>query len=608
MTNPALTAKAWPFEEARALLARLERLPVKKDTVLFETGYGPSGLPHIGTFGEVARTSMVRHAFEVLTEGKYKTRLICFSDDKDGLRKVPDNLPNADMIKSNIGKPLTSVPDPFGTHESFGHHMNARLRAFLDNFGFEYEFKSSTVTYASGEFDHALINILKNYDKVMEVMLPTLGDERAETYSPFLPISPISGKVLLAKVVRTDVAKGTITYIEEDGSEMEIPVTGGNCKLQWKPDMGMRWAALGVDYEMYGKDHLASAPLYDVISTIAGGTPPQQMMFELFLDANGQKISKSKGNGITIDEWLTYAPEESLALYMFINPRRAKKLHFDVIPQQVDDYLGYLEKYKDSGVRSQESGKNVSPESRMPNAESSPLDNPVWHIHAGHPPAPESNVKFSMLMQLVSACNAEDKSVLWSFLKREVPNATPANSPMLDKLCGFAVRYYHDFVKATKKFRAPSETERSALSELREYLVAISSASATNSASPTGEATRLSDPRLDLGELSRSGEGMATPESPSLTMPSPNPLPRGEGSSTAPLQAGFPTAEEIQTKIYDLGLKYYSKETMREWFKAMYETLLGSQQGPRMGSFIALFGAQGTIGLIDAALAQKVAA
>jgi lysyl-tRNA synthetase class 1 len=536
MTNPALTAKAWPFEEARALLTRIERMPVKKDHVLFETGYGPSGLPHIGTFGEVARTSMVRHAFQQISD--IPTRLICFSDDRDGLRKVPDGLPNPDMIAANLGKPLTSVPDPFGTHESFGHHMNARLRAFLDTFGFDYEFKSSTETYKSGEFDHALLNILKNYDAVMKVMLPTLGDERAETYSPFLPISPVSGKVLLAKVVKTDVAKGTITYIEEDGSEMEVPVTGGHCKLQWKPDMGMRWAALGVDYEMYGKDHLASAPLYDSICKIAGGTPPQQMMFELFLDENGQKISKSKGNGITIDQWLTYAPEESLALYMFINPRRAKKLHFDVIPQQVDDYLSYLEKYV---AETAAIGQPV-PEGKQAN---SPLDNPVWHIHAGKPPAPESSVKFSLLMNLVSACNAEDKAVLWSFLKRELPNATPENSPMLDKLCGYAVRYYHDFVKPTKKFRAPSELERTALTELRAYL------------------STLAD--------------------------------------------GTP-ADDIMTKIYDLGLKHYSKETMREWFKAMYETLLGSQQGPRMGSFIHLFGAQGTIGLIDAALKQEVAA
>lgn len=535
--NAALTAKAWPFEEARALLARLERLKVKKDVVVFETGYGPSGLPHIGTFGEVARTAMVRHAFQQISD--LPTKLICFSDDRDGLRKVPDGLPNPEMIAANLGKPLTSVPDPFGTHESFGHHMNARLRAFLDNFGFDYEFKSSTETYKSGEFDHALLNILKNYDKVMQVMLPTLGDERAETYSPFLPISPISGKVLLAKVVKTDVEKGTITYLEEDGSEMEVPVTGGHCKLQWKPDMGMRWAALGVDYEMYGKDHLASAPLYDAICTIAGGTPPSQMMFELFLDANGQKISKSKGNGITIDEWLTYAPEESLALYMFINPRRAKKLHFDVIPQQVDDYLGYLEKYAVSSLQSPvTSEKNLTGDLRL---ETGDLDNPVWHIHAGRPPAPESNVKFSLLLNLVSACNAEDKAVLWSFLKRELPNATPENSPMLDKLCGYAVRYYHDFVKPTKKFRAPSELERTALTDLRAYL---------------------------------------------STLPDGTP------------------ADDIMTKVYDFGLKYYSKETMREWFKAMYETLLGSSQGPRMGSFIALFGAAGTIGLIDAALAH----
>jgi lysyl-tRNA synthetase class 1 len=518
MNTAALTAKAWPFEEARALLTRIERMKSPKDYVLFETGYGPSGLPHIGTFGEVARTSMVRLAFQQISD--IPTRLICFSDDMDGLRKVPDNLPQQEMIAANIGKPLTSIPDPFGTHESFGHHMNARLRAFLDTFGFDYEFKSSTATYKSGEFDTALLRILKEYDKVMALMLPTLGEERAETYSPFLPISKISGKVLLAKVVRTDVAKGTITYLEEDGSEVETPVTGGNCKLQWKPDMGMRWAALGVDYEMYGKDHLASAKLYDGICKIAGGTPPQQMMFELFLDENGQKISKSKGNGITIDEWLTYAPEESLALYMFTKPRTAKKLYFDVIPQQVDDYLTYLEKYHTT-------------------EDAAKLENPVWHIHGGNPPKPESPFRFSLLLNLVSACNAEDKSVLWGFLKRELPNATPENSPMLDKLCGYAVRYFHDFIKPTKQFRAPTETERAAMGELRSYL------------------TTLAD--------------------------------------------GTP-AEDIQTKIYDLGMKYYSKETMREWFKANYELLLGSPQGPRMGSFIALFGAQGTIGLIDAAM------
>ena len=523
----ALTAKSWPFEEARSLLARLATNGNPKGYVLFETGYGPSGLPHIGTFGEVARTAMVQHAFQQISD--IPTKLICFSDDMDGLRKVPDNLPNAEMIRENLGRPLTSVPDPFGTHDSFGHHMNARLRAFLDTFGFEYEFKSSTETYKSGEFDAALLRILANYDKVMKVMLPTLGEERQETYSPFLPVSPVSGKVLLAKVVKTDVEKGTITYLEEDGSENEVPVTGGHCKLQWKPDMGMRWAALGVDYEMYGKDHLASAPLYDAICRIAGGVPPQQYMFELFLDEKGQKISKSKGNGITIDQWLTYAPEESLALYMFQSPRKAKKLYFDVIPQQVDDYLTHLEKFH-----------------QLPEGDVARLDNPVWHIHHGNPPKPESSLRFSLLLNLVSACNAEDKSVLWGFLKRELPNATPENSPMLDKLCGYAVRYYHDFVKPTKQFRAATDAERAALLELRDYL--------------------------------------------------------------ATLTPGSSTAEEIQTRIYDIGIMYYSKETLREWFKATYELLLGSSQGPRMGSFISLFGASETIGLIDTALSQKAAA
>src|SRR5580698_3518764 len=300
--NQGPLPKAWPFEEAAKVAARLDRSG--KNEALFETGYGPSGLPHIGTFGEVARTSWVRHAFETLSD--IPTHLIAFSDDMDGLRKVPDNL----------GKPLTAIPDPFGTHESFGAHMNARLRAFLDHFGFRYEFYSSTATYKSGRFDAALLRILANYDKVMDVMLPTLGEERQQTYSPFLPVSPHSGKVLLARVVRHDVAKGTITYVEEDGSHETVPVTGGHCKLQWKPDMGMRWAALGVDYEMYGKDHLSQATLYDAICKIAGAEPPQQYMFEMFLDEKGQKISKSKGNGITIEEWLAYGPAESISLFM----------------------------------------------------------------------------------------------------------------------------------------------------------------------------------------------------------------------------------------------------------------------------------------------------
>ena len=343
----ALAAKAWPFEEARRLLARTQarkKAGKPADFVLFETGYGPSGLPHIGTFGEVARTSWVRHAFETICD--IPTHLIAFSDDMDGLRKVPDNLPQQEMLTAHLGKPLTSIPDPFGTHESFGAHMNARLRAFLDKFGFRYEFYSSTTTYKSGRFDEALLKLLARYDEVMAVMLPTLGEERQQTYSPFLPISPKSGKVLLAKVVERDVSKGTITYVEEDGSLQTVPVTGGHCKLQWKPDMGMRWAALGVDYEMYGKDHVSQAPLYSAICKIAGGNPPDQYMYEMFLDDQGQKISKSKGNGISLDDWLTYGSPESLALFMFQKPRTAKKLYFDVIPKAVDEYIAFLEAYR----------------------------------------------------------------------------------------------------------------------------------------------------------------------------------------------------------------------------------------------------------------------
>ncbi len=522
----ALAAKAWPFEEARKLLARIQARKAADQTVkgvLFETGYGPSGLPHIGTFGEVARTSWVRHAFETLSD--IPTHLIAFSDDMDGLRKVPDNLPQPEMLAANLGKPLTSIPDPFGSHESFGHHMNARLRAFLDRFGFRYEFYSSTATYKSGRFDEALLRILANYDKVMEVMLPTLGEERQQTYSPFLPISPRSGKVLLAKVIARDVEKGTITYIEEDGSEETVPVTGGHCKLQWKPDMGMRWAALGVDYEMYGKDHLTSATLYDAICRIAGGTPPEQYMFELFLDEKGQKISKSKGNGITIEQWLTYGSPESLSLFMFQKPRVAKRLYFDVIPKAVDEYIAHLESYH-------------APDT----TDAQRLENPVWHIHAGQVPAERYPVSFALLLNLVSASNAHNRDVLWGFIRAYSPEpVSPERNPGLDRLVGFALRYYEDFVKPAKVFRAPNEKERAALEDLASRLDAM-----------------------------------------------------GEEKNGA----------AVQDVIYEVG-KAHGFEPLRAWFGALYEVLLGQTQGPRFGSFAALFGTQNTAAMIRAALAGE---
>src|ERR1700753_3496283 len=445
--NPALAeaARAWPFEEARQVLARVKEKQAKGETVkevLFETGYGPSGLPHIGTFGEVARTTWVRHAFQMMSD--IPTRLIAMSDDMDGLRKVPDNVPNKEMMAANLGKPLTDIPDPFGTAESYGRNRQARLCALLARFHFDYDFRSATDMYKSGVYDDALMHVLAKYDEVMAVMLPTLGDERASTYSPFLPVSPRSGKVLLAPVVSRDVVKGTITYIEEDGSEETVSVKGGHCKLQWKPDFGMRWAALGIDYEMFGKDHQPNQGLYDRICKIAGGEPPEHFVFELFLDEQGQKISKSKGNGITIDEWLTYGPEESIALFMFQKPRTAKRLYFDQIPKAVDDYIALLAQYHET------------------NDPAVQLENPVYHIHNGNPPNETYPVSFALLLTLVSASNANDRNLLWGFIRAYAPQANAKDNPGLDRLVGYALRYYEDFVKPTKQYRAPTDKERAA--------------------------------------------------------------------------------------------------------------------------------------------------
>ena len=444
-------SNAWPFEEAKKIVARLKSRP--KDEVIFETGYGPSGLPHIGTFGEVARTTMVRHAFRVLTEDKVRTRLIAFSDDMDGLRKVPDNVPNKDLLEKHLGKPLTKVPDPFGTHDSFGAHNNARLRAFLDHFGFDYEFMSSTDCYKSGRFDEALLKMLSRLDKVMAIMLPSLREERAATYSPFLPIDPRSGVVLQVPVVAHDAKRGMITFHDPaSGERFTVPVTGGACKLQWKPDWAMRWVALGVDYEMAGKDLIDSVKLSGEICRALDGKPPEGFNYELFLDENGQKISKSKGNGLTIDEWLRYASPESLSLFMYREPKSAKRLYFDVIPRQVDDYQQFLE-----GYPRQQDWKQR-------------LGNPVWHIHSGKPPAADMPVTFTMLLTLVSSSNAENAETLWGFIGRYRPGVTPQTHPKLNDAVGYAIHYFHDFVLPTKKFREPSDIERKALADLRDAL------------------------------------------------------------------------------------------------------------------------------------------
>jgi lysyl-tRNA synthetase class 1 len=443
-------SNAWPFEEARKIVARLKRRP--KDEVVFETGYGPSGLPHIGTFAEVARTTMVRHAYRVLTGDKVRTRLVAFSDDMDGFRRVPDNVPNSEMLKQHLGKPLTKVPDPFGTHPSFGEHNNARLRAFLDQFGFDYEFLSSTACYTSGHFDATLLRVLERFDEVMAIMLPSLREERAQTYSPFLPIDPQTGVVLQVPVVTYDAGAGTITYKDPQTNEhVTIFVTGGRAKLQWKPDWAMRWVALGIDYEMAGKDLIDSMKLSGEICRALGGSAPEGFNYELFLDEKGQKISKSKGNGLTIEEWLRYANPESLSLFMYREPKAAKRLYFDVIPRNVDEYHQLLEGYERQDHRQR-------------------LSNPVWHIHSGDPPEPDMPITFSMLLTLVSSSNAENADTLWGFIGRYRPGVTPHTHPKLDAMVGYAIHYFRDFVLPTKTFREPNEVERAALSDLHDAL------------------------------------------------------------------------------------------------------------------------------------------
>ena len=449
MLEAAMNSKAWPFEEARAVLKRYASKAPEKGYVLFETGYGPSGLPHIGTFGEVLRTTMIKRAFEEISD--IPTKLICFSDDLDGMRKIPSNVPQQEMLAQHMHKPLTSVPDPFEQFESFGHHNNAMLRRFLDTFGFEYEFYSAREFYRDGHFDEILKRACERYDEVMKVMLKSLREERQQTYSIFLPIHPETGRVLYVPMKKVDPVNHTVTFDDEDGREWTLPVTGGNVKLQWKPDFGARWAALDVDFEMYGKEHATNTAIYDQICEILGGRKPNHFSYELFLDENGQKISKSSGNGISIDQWLSYASTESLSYFMYLKPKTAKRMHFDVIPKAVDEYHQQLRAYETQDAKGR-------------------LNNPVWHIHGGDVPVSDMVVPYSMLLNLASVSSAEEKSQLWGFIQRYAPEATPETNPGMDAAAGHAVRYYNDFVKPAKVFRAPSSLEREALEELRDNL------------------------------------------------------------------------------------------------------------------------------------------
>ena len=511
-----LQTRAWPFIEAEKILKKLNNKIPPKGYVLFETGYGPSGLPHIGTFGEVVRTTMVRKAFEMMSD--MPTRLFCFSDDMDGMRKIPDTIPNKEEYRKYMDLPLTSIPDPFGLHESFGNNMNARLRRFLDNFGFKYEFQSATEYYKKGLFNDALMHALRHYDEIMAIMLPTLGPERQATYSPFLPICQKTGKVLQVPVISRDEENGTITYKDLEGEICTTSVKDGQCKMQWKPDFGMRWYALDVDFEMYGKDHIVNGPIYTKICKVLGGPGPHQMFYELFLDEKGEKISKSKGNGLTIDEWLKYAPQESFALFMYVSPQKAKKLYFDVIPKNVDEYIMHLNAY------------------HKEEDELKRLASPIHHIHHGKMLPAAVNISYSLLLNLVNACNTDNEEVVWRYVSKFCHNAKKGENSLLDSMIHGAINYYKDFVKPHLNFKTPSDKERAAILEL---------------------ANAIKD------------------------------------------MHGEP-AEKLQNKVYDIGMK--NNFDLKEWFKALYEVLLGSSQGPRFGSFIEFYGIDETIRMINSKL------
>ena len=504
---------AWPFVEAKKILKEKKSSIEKKGKIILQTGYGPSGLPHIGTFGEVARTSMVVNALNHITN--LPKEIITFSDDMDGLRKVPDNIPNSKKLQENLHKPLTEVPDPFEKYSSFGEHNNELLKKFLNEFNFKYTFKSSTQLYKSGYFNETLELILKNYNGIMDIIIPTLGKERQKTYSPFLPICPNTGKVLEIPVLEIDEKNSKIIF-DNEGKKLEKSILNGDCKLQWKVDWAMRWYALDVDFEMYGKDLIESAILSTKIIKLLGKSSPCGFAYELFLDEKGEKISKSKGNGITIDQWLQYASPESLSLFMYQNPKRAKKLYKEVVPKAVDEYLDFIEK-----------GKTQD--------QLQTLLNPVWHVHDGVIPKENSIMSFSMLLNLVETSNADNKELLWKFVKKYKKNISEKEHPIFDKLIGYAIKYYNDIIKLNKKYKKPNDNERVALEAL-------------------------------IKTLDSCNDDMSP--------------------------------EDIQTKIYSAGKENGYKESLRDWFKLIYEVIFGVENGPRLGFFISFFGVNETKKLI----------
>lgn len=509
-------SKSWAFEEAFKILKKINGKTPEKGYVLFETGYGPSGLPHIGTFGEVVRTCFVKFAFETITEGKIPTKLICISDDLDGMRKIPQNIPNPELFTDFIGKPLTSIPDPFKTHSSYGEHMNARLKGFLDSFEFNYEFISSTEKYKSGGFNKTLLKVVENYDKLMKLMLKNLGEERQATYSPIMPICPKTGKVLTDGVKGVNKEKGTVIYINEFGEEVETEVTNGSCKLQWKIDFGARWQAFDVDYEIFGKDHAPNAPIYQEVCKILGGRGPINFVYELFLGEDGAKISKSKGNGISVEEWLLIAPKETLSMFMFQKPKTAKKLFFDVIPKTVDEYIRHIKSYQSQ-------------------TEEQKIENPLYFVHSGDVPTFDlGGIDFTLLLHLASASSPENPEILWGFIQKYNPRLMKGEIPFMDNLVEGAINYFEKYIKPNKAFKKANEKEANGILQIKEFL-------------------QNADAEI--------------------------------------------TSDVIQNKVYEIGKNL--EFDLKDWFSAIYQILLGQKEGPRVGSFIKLYGIENTIKLID---------
>ncbi len=505
------SSKSWPFVEASRIISNAKK--ANKKTINLQTGYGPSGLPHIGTFGEVARTTMIVNAIKSISD--FEVNLIAFSDDMDGLRKVPDNVPNQDILEINLNKPLTAIPDPFGTDKSFGAHNNNKLQEFLDRFGFQYNFKSATDLYKSGFFDEQIINVLENYEEVTKLVLPTLGEERRKTYSPFLPVCPDTGRVLEVEIKSLDKINKSIVYNSND-KEYETLITGGNCKLQWKVDWAMRWIALNIDYEMYGKDLIPTFQLSSKICKVLGGKPPENFFYELFLDQNGEKISKSKGNGLTIDEWLSYAPEETLSYFMYQNPRRAKKLFFEVIPKSTDEFLSYANKFD-----------NQTLEER--------LENPIWHIFNGKNGIGSVPITYNLILNLVSASGKEDPEIILDFIRKYKVDINDKSINFINKLIKGVIKYNKDIISDKIKFKNPNKEE-----------IAI-----------------FNDLVISLKKLMHETN-----------------------------------AETIQTEIYKIGKKH-KFENLRDWFKLIYQVLFGKDDGPRFGTFVAIYGVEKTINLIN---------